>query len=67
MPSAVVVDDAVPVYSGSDDTYLTLFSVSSSTEVRVIDRDENFVQILLEDGRRGWINDVVLIYPLRDL
>lgn len=67
MPSAVVVEDGVPVYSGSDDTYLTLYSISNAREVRVINRNDNFVQILLEDGRRGWVNEVVLIYPLQGL
>ena len=67
MPPAVVVDQSIPVYSGSDTSYLTLFDLTEASEVWVTERNGDFVKVLLPDGRRGWIDEVALIYPLRGL
>ena len=53
---AVVIQSLVPVRSAPlDDEALTLFTVHEGTKVRVDRRSEAWAEVVLEDGRVGWV------------
>lgn len=54
-PAAVVVVESTDVYSGADDDYLVLYRLSEAAEVRVLGVDDNWIRIVVPDGRQGWI------------
>jgi SH3-like domain-containing protein len=53
---AVVLADAVPVRSApAEGEALTLFEVHEGTKVRVDRRTDEWAEIVLEDGKVGWV------------
>ena len=53
---AVVIEPQVEVRSAPlDDRTLTLFTVHEGTKVRVDRRSEEWAEVVLEDGRVGWV------------
>jgi tetratricopeptide (TPR) repeat protein len=54
-PSAVVVHEEVSVRSGSDGNSVTLFNLHDGAEVEVQSRQGDWAQIVLPDGKRGWM------------
>lgn len=53
---AVILADAVPVRSApTDDDDLTLFEVHEGTLVRIDRRTDSWAEIVLEDGKVGWV------------
>ena len=54
--TAVIMDDEVAVQSApSDDTELQIFSVHEGTKVSIDRRSDTWAEIVLEDGKVGWI------------
>ncbi len=54
--AAVIMDDEVTVQSApSDDTELQIFSVHEGTKVNIDRRSDAWAEIVLEDGKVGWI------------
>jgi hypothetical protein len=53
---AIVMVDVVPVRSApADDDDLTLFEVHEGTRVRIEERTGQWVEVVLDDGKVGWI------------
>ena len=53
---AVVLADEVAVQSApSDDSALQIFAIHQGTKVRIDTRAEDWVEIVLEDGKVGWV------------
>ena len=53
---AIVIEPRVEVRSAPlDDQTLTLFTVHEGTKVRVDRRAEEWAEVILEDGKVGWI------------
>jgi tetratricopeptide (TPR) repeat protein len=53
---AVILEDAVPVRSApAADDNLTLFEVHEGTRVRVDQRTDQWAEIVLADGKVGWV------------
>ena len=53
---AVILEEAVPVRSApTADDNLTLFEVHEGTRVRVDQRTEQWAEIVLADGKVGWV------------
>jgi SH3-like domain-containing protein len=53
---AVVIQSLVQVRSAPlDDEALTLFTVHEGTKVRVDRRSEAWAEVVLEDGKVGWV------------
>lgn len=53
---AVVLTDAVPVRSApSADDDLTLFEIHEGTRVRVDQRAGDWIEVVLDDGKVGWV------------
>ena len=51
-----MIQSLVPVRSAPlDDEALTLFTVHEGTKVRVDRRSEAWAEVVLEDGRVGWV------------
>lgn len=61
-PPAVVTDLSTDVYSGPSEQYLTMFTVYSGAEIRVLDQNGAWVLIQLDDGRRGWVSRLTIDY-----
>ena len=58
---AVVLEPQVDVMSAPvDDETLTIFTVHEGTKVRVDRRAEEWAEVVLEDGRVGWVRAEVL-------
>ncbi len=58
---AVILTDAVPVQSApSDEDDLTLFEIHEGTLVRVDQRAGSWAEIVLEDGKVGWVPSDVM-------
>jgi N-acetylmuramoyl-L-alanine amidase len=53
--AAVIVADEVDVHTGPGDHYLMAFNLHDGTEVEVKRRGDEWYQIELPDGRRGWL------------
>jgi tetratricopeptide (TPR) repeat protein len=52
----VILADAVPVRSApAEDDNLTLFEVHEGTRVRIDQRTERWAEIVLDDGKVGWV------------
>jgi SH3-like domain-containing protein len=52
---AVVMVDEVAVHSApSDDSSLQIFAIHEGTKIRVDRRSEEWVEVVLEDGKVGW-------------
>lgn len=59
---AVIMAEAAAVHSApSDDRELLIFTVHEGTRVRVERRSDAWVEILLEDGRVGWVRSGQLV------
>jgi len=57
----VILTEAVPVQSApSDDDDLTLFHVHEGTRVRIDQNTDTWLEIVLEDGKVGWVPSGVL-------
>jgi tetratricopeptide (TPR) repeat protein len=54
-PSAVIVSENVQAMSGPSIDYLELFMLYDADEVRVIQREGDWVRVQLPDLREGWI------------
>ncbi len=53
---AVVMVDEVAVHSApSDDSSLQIFAIHEGTKIRVDRRSEEWVEVVLEDGKVGWV------------
>lgn len=58
---AVVMDEEVPVRSApSDDEELLVFAVHEGTKVRIERRAGEWLEVVLEDGKVGWVRADVL-------
>ena len=58
---AVVLADAVPVHSApSAEDDLTLFEIHEGTRVRIDERAGTWVEVVLDDGKVGWVPAEVL-------
>ena len=59
---AVIMAEAAAVHSApSDDRELLIFTVHEGTRVRVERRSDAWVEIVLEDGRVGWVRSGQLV------
>ncbi len=54
-PQAVTVDGDVVAYSGPAERYLALYTLNEATQMRVIERREQWVRVVLPDARQGWV------------
>lgn len=53
---AVILAEAVPVRSApTDDDNVTLFEIHEGTRVRVDRRTDSWVEVVLDDGKVGWV------------
>lgn len=58
---AVIMAEEAAVHSApADDEALLIFTVHEGTKVRVERRSESWVEIVLEDGKVGWVRNGVL-------
>lgn len=58
---AVILAEAVPVRSApSEDDDLTLFEVHEGTRVRIDQRTGDWAEVVLDDGKVGWVPDDVM-------
>ena len=58
---AIVMAEEVPVQSApTDDRALQVFTVHEGTKVRIDQRSDEWVEIVLEDGKVGWVRLDVL-------
>jgi tetratricopeptide (TPR) repeat protein len=58
---AIIMAEEVSVQSApSDDWALQVFTIHEGTKVRVDQRSEQWVEIVLEDGKVGWVRSEVL-------
>jgi hypothetical protein len=63
-PMAVVTAEQAAVLSGPAERYLRLYDLSEAAQLRVVERADGWGQIVLPDGRRGWLQmtDVALVH-----
>jgi tetratricopeptide (TPR) repeat protein len=63
-PTAVVIDEVVPVRSGPGEDYLELYQLHAAAEIYVWETKNDWVQFALADGRLGWLpsKTVVLVH-----
>lgn len=54
-PSAIIVSENVQVMSGPGSDYLEIFMLYEADEVRVIERENDWIRFQLPDLREGWI------------
>ncbi|MEM6283816.1 MAG: hypothetical protein AAF787_16615 [Chloroflexota bacterium] len=54
-PAAVVTVERVAVFSGPDERYLEMFTLSEAAELRVVVQEGGYLRIVLPDGRQGWV------------
>ncbi len=54
-PAAVVVAPLVPVMSGPAESYLELYQLQAAAEVRVLAVQDDWLRIVLPNGRQGWL------------
>lgn len=54
-PRAVVVSLTAQVMSGPDETYLEIYRLFSAAEMRLLERDGEWVRFVLPDGQQGWV------------
>ena len=52
---AVVLPDALAVHEGPDANYQTTFTVHAGLLVRIIEHDQDWVRIRLQNGLEGWV------------
>jgi tetratricopeptide (TPR) repeat protein len=58
---AIIMAEETPVQSApSDDRALQVFTIHEGTKVRIDQRSEEWVEIVLEDGKVGWVRVEVL-------
>lgn len=58
---AVVISESVSVQSApSDDVGLQLFTIHEGTKVRLEQSGDGWIEVVLEDGRVGWVRGEVL-------
>lgn len=58
---AIVMAEEVPVQSApTDDRALQVFTIHEGTKVRIDQRSDEWVEIVLEDGKVGWVRAGVL-------
>ncbi len=58
---AIIMAEETPVQSApSDDRALLIFTIHEGTKVRIDQRSEEWVEIVLEDGKVGWVRTEVL-------
>lgn len=58
---AIIMAEETPVQSApSDDRALQVFTIHEGTKVRIDQRSEEWVEIVLEDGKVGWVRTGVL-------
>lgn len=58
---AIIMAEETPVQSApSDDRALQVFTIHEGTKVRIDQRSEEWVEIVLEDGKVGWVRTDVL-------
>ncbi len=55
MPPAVVIESSVQVMNGAGDNYLPLFRVFAAAEVRILEERNDWLRVILPDGRQGWL------------
>ena len=59
---AVIMAEEAAVHSApSDDDALLIFTVHEGTKVRVERRSDEWVEIVLEDGKVGWVRSGRLV------
>ena len=57
----IVLARSVPVQSApSDDTSLELFTIHEGTKVRIEQKTDDWLEVVLEDGKVGWVGTQVL-------
>ncbi len=57
-PEGIVLAESAPVQSApSDDTDLHLFTIHAGTKVRLDQQSDEWLEVVLEDGRVGWIRE----------
>ena len=54
-PDAVILSDTATVMSGPGEDYLSIYSVHTAAEVRILEQVDEWVRFALPDGRGGWI------------
>lgn len=58
---AIIMAEETPVQSApSDDRALQVFTIHEGTKVRIDQRSEEWVEIVLQDGKVGWVRTEVL-------
>ncbi|MGD8868497.1 MAG: tetratricopeptide repeat protein [Gemmatimonadales bacterium] len=58
---AIIMAEETPVQSApSDDRALQVFTIHEGTKVRIDQRSEDWVEIVLEDGKVGWVKTEAL-------
>jgi tetratricopeptide (TPR) repeat protein len=55
IPFAIVLPDAVAVKEGADPNYRTSFELHAGLRVRLLEQDQDWVRIRLENGLEGWV------------
>ncbi len=62
-PGGVVLSETAQVMNGPGMDFLPLFTLSNAAELRVLERNEEWLRFVLPDGRQGWLqgNNVKLI------
>jgi tetratricopeptide (TPR) repeat protein len=53
-PAAVAMQEVVEVMSGPGDNYLMLDELHGGAEMRLLERQDEWVRFVLPDGRQGW-------------
>ena len=52
---AVITSSEAKAYSGNSETYQVVFVLHDGAEVEVAERRGGWIQVLLPEGRRGWV------------
>ena len=54
-PVAIVVELSEQAMSGPGDAYLPLYTLYTAAEIRILERQDNWVRFVLPDRREGWL------------
>ncbi len=54
-PSAIIVSENVSVLTGSDSQYMEIFELHAAGEVRIMERQNDWVRVQLPDLQEGWV------------
>jgi tetratricopeptide (TPR) repeat protein len=54
-PAAVIVELSEQVMSGPGESYLPLYTLYTAAEMRILERQDDWVRFVLPDRREGWL------------